>query len=124
VCGFPSSIVEEYVNLSRRSIGSLTVLNLDGRLVAGSDDVDLRRLRAVTRDIVAAGRRQVVVNLSGLTQIDACGLGALAAMMSAVQTGGGRVTLVGATARVAPMLALTKLDSVFDWETTAEEIPA
>jgi len=124
LCGFPLSIVEEYVNLSRRSIGSLTVLNLDGRMIAESDDLDLRRLRAVTRDIVATGKRQVVVNLCGLTQIDARGLGALAAMMEAVQTAGGRVTLVAATARVARMLALTKLDSVFEWESAREEIPA
>ena len=124
MCGFSPLCVEGYVNLSRRSIGSLTVLNLDGRLVAGSDDVDLRQLRAVTRDIVATGRRQVVVNLCGLTQIDARGLGALAAMMGAVRTAGGRVTLVAATARVARMLALTKLDSVLEWETAREEVPA
>lgn len=123
-CGSSPLIVDECVNLSRRSIGSLTVLNLDGRMVAGSDDLDLRRLRAVTRDIVATGRRQVVVNLRGLTQIDARGLGALAAMMKAVQTAGGRVTLVAATARVARMLALTKLDSVFEWEAAREEVPA
>ena len=116
--------VDECVNLSSRSIGSLTVLNLDGRLVAGSDDLDLRRLRAVTGDIVANGRRQVVVNLCGLTQIDACGLGALASMMKAVDAAGGRVTLVAATARVARMLAVTKLDSVFEWEAAGEEIPA
>jgi anti-sigma B factor antagonist len=114
-------IVDEYVNLSHRSIGALTVLNLDGRLIARSDDLDLARLREATRDIIAAGRRQVVVNLGGLTQIDARGLGALAAMMEAVQTAGGRVTLVAATSRVAQMLALTKLDSVFEWETVGEE---
>lgn len=112
------------MTLSRRSVGSLTVVNLDGRLVAASDDIDLARLGAVTRDIVATGRREVIVNLCGLTQIDARGLGALATMMDAVRTAGGRVTLVAAQARVARLLALTRLDSAFEWETAREEVLA
>ena len=111
------------MTLSHRSIGSLTVVSLEGRLGVGSDDGDLACLRAVTRDIVAIGSLDVVVNLCGLTQIDARGLGALATMMGAVRTAGGRVTLVAATSRVARMLALTKLDSVFEWE-TAGGVPA
>jgi anti-sigma B factor antagonist len=99
------------------------VVDLEGRLAATSDDRDLAQLRAVTRDIVAAGRLHVIVNLCGLTQIDARGLGALAAMMDAVRTAGGRVTLVAAPSRVARMLALTKLDSIFDGETRGEEVP-
>jgi anti-anti-sigma factor len=121
VCESPARIVDENVTLSRRSVGSLTVVNLDGRLVAASDDIDLARLGAVTRDIVATGRREVIVNLCGLTQIDARGLGALATMMDAVRTAGGRVTLVAAQARVARLLALTRLDSAFEWETAREE---
>ena len=124
MCESASTIVDECVNPSRRSIGLLTFVNLEGNLIAGPDDIGFVRLRAVTRDIVATGRHEVVVNLCGLAQIDARGLGALAEMMSAVRATGGHLTLVAPTARIARILALTKLDSVFEWETAAEEIPA
>ena len=123
-CESAATIVDGYVTLSRRSVGSLTVVNLDGRMAAGPDDIDFARLGAVTRDIVATGRRDVIVNLCGLTHIDARGLGALAVMMDAIQSAGGRVTLVAAQSRVARLLALTRLDSVFEREAAGEEIPA
>ena len=65
--------------------------------------------------LIKAGLLDIVVDLSGLTHIDARGLGELAMAMKAVDLAGGHLTLSAASPRVARMLAITRLDAAFEW---------
>ena len=103
------------MEISRRSAGGVTVLDLIGRLTVASDDVEVAALRTVICDLINSGRMHVVMNLSGLTHVDARGLGEIALAAETVQTSGGRLMLMAASPRVATMLAVTKLDTVFEW---------
>ena len=110
----------DFMEISRRSAGGVTVLDLTGRLTAGSD-VQFAALRTVICDLINAGGRHVVMNLAGLTHVDARGLGEIAMAAEAVQSSGGRLLLMAASPRVARMLAVTRLDTMFEWCDTEAE---
>jgi len=92
----------------------MTVLDLTGRLCVSADEREIAPLHATILDLISAGRREVLVNLSGLTYIDARGLGELAAAAKMLQNASGRLTVTAAVPRVARMLAVTRLDSVLE----------
>jgi len=74
-----------------------------GRLVYGCES-------AVFRAVVPRAPRDVIVDLSGVTAIDAAGIGALVSL----QTGGTHLRLVEPSETVRQALRLTNLDSIFD----------
>lgn len=79
------------------------IFTLQGRLVRGED----------TKLVCAALRhaqREIMLNLSGLTAIDARGLGALVSLQAA----GFYLRLANPTRNVLEVLARTKLDSIFE----------
>jgi anti-sigma B factor antagonist len=102
------------MRISRRSIGGLTVLDLIGCLTAGPDERELVSLRAAVRDLVDMGCIHVVVNLAEIRSIDARGLGELATAMKTVSKAGGRLAVMSASPRIARMLAVTRLDTIFE----------
>jgi anti-anti-sigma factor len=104
------------MEISQRSVGGVTVLDLTGHLAVGPDERELIPFRSAIFELIDAGCRDIVVNLRGLTSIDARGLGELAIAMKTVHRAGGRLTLAAAAApRVARILAVTRLDTAFEW---------
>lgn len=111
----PGTVVIHIMDISLRSAGAMSVLHLTGRLIVGADERELVPMRTTIDALINAGYLDIVVDLSGLTHIDARGLGELAMAMKTVDLAGGRLTLSGASAPVARMLAITRLDTVFEW---------
>ena len=93
----------------------MTVLDLRGRLTVDPATSAGSRLHRIVCNLVNAGCLDLVINLYEVTDIDARGLGALAAIMQTVCAAGGKVTLAGASARVARMLSITRLDAATQW---------
>jgi anti-anti-sigma factor len=95
----------------------LTIVNLKGRLPAEPDEFDVALLSTVLCDMVNVGKLDLALNLCGLTHIDPRGLATLAMMTNIIHDASGHVTLVAPSARVARMLAVTRLDdSVVEWD--------
>lgn len=112
------------MEISQRSVGAVTVLDLTGHLAVGPDERELIPFRSAIFELIDAGCRDIVVNLRGLTSIDARGLGELAIAMKTVHRAGGRLTLAAAAPRVARILAVTRLDRAFEWcDKDVEERP-
>jgi anti-sigma B factor antagonist len=112
------------MDISLRSSGAVTVLDLTGRLVVSADEREIAPLRNAICAVIRAGHLDIVVNLSGLTYIDARGLGELAMAMKTVDLAGGHLTLAAASPRVARILAVTRLDRTFEWcDKDVEERP-
>jgi anti-sigma B factor antagonist len=89
----------------------VTILTLAGEL--SLDDGDLAFGRYVD-GLVAAGRRQIVVDLSKVTYIDSAGVGRLVAESKRVTQNGGAMRLAHLTARSHHLLAMLKLKFVFE----------
>lgn len=102
------------MEITYRSLGGMTVLDLTGRLVVSPAEVEIAPLRTAIGELMTGGCVDIAVNLAELTHLDARGLGELVLAMKALSLQGGRLKLVAPSARVARMLTVTGLDRVFE----------
>jgi anti-sigma B factor antagonist len=68
-----------------------------------------------------SGARQLVLDLSGLQKIDGSGLGELVAVWNSAQAAQCQVKLVAPGRRVASLLSLTNLVSLFEIHPTVDD---
>jgi len=94
-----------------RWVGDLTILRLVGRLELHEGDAVLR---ASVNRLVADGRTQVLLDLSGITRLDSAGLGMLVAKLLTALRRGGTIKLLLPPPRALQLLDTTKLTSIFE----------
>ena len=97
--------------MQERVMGSVVVLDLAGRLVAGDGD---GRLKDKINSLILQERLQILLNLAGVSYIDSNGLGELVASHTSVTRHGGQIKLANLTKRVQDLLAICRLATVFD----------
>jgi len=98
------------LNVVIQNVGEVTVLHLRGRIVRG---VPIETRRKV---VAAQGNaRAVILDLARVDLIDAGGLGALLEMRMRAHSKGIEFKLMNVTPRVKDVLAITRLDSVFEF---------
>jgi anti-sigma B factor antagonist len=102
---------EKAMTIEERSFGSVVVLDLVGKLMAGDGD---GRLRDKINSLTLQGHRQILLNLDGVSYIDSNGLGELVASHSTVVRNGGQIKLLNLTTRVQDLLAICRLSTVFE----------
>jgi len=97
--------------INERRVGAVTILDLDGELRTGGG-------RAVLHDAIGRlleeGRKQILLNLAGLSAIDASGLGELLQSNVDLNKSGGQLKLLHPARALREMMSITKLLSVFD----------
>lgn len=98
------------VQMTRRDVGPVTVLDLKGKLAgeAGltlSDEVE---------KLVQGDRKQVLLNLEHVTFVDSGALGTLLSLRGSVVKQGGALKLANVTNRISDLLVTTRLAMVFD----------
>jgi anti-sigma B factor antagonist len=100
------------VDIRQRVAGTVTVLEPLGRMVLSespTDHVLKERVAAQLRE----GRRQFVLDLDQVSQMDTSGLRILVAIYIAVRKQEGRIALVHPSKRVRELLRVTRLDTLF-----------
>lgn len=106
--------------IAERQVGTVTIIDLSGKLASSEESGGLKD--KVT-SVFFQGRKQVLINLSGLTYIDSGGLGELVSCLATATRAGGVVKLSNLGKRVQDLLIMTKLLSVFDvYDAEAEAI--
>jgi len=107
------------LSLSSRTVGDITVLKCDGRIVEGPESAALRQR---VNEVVAC-TPALVLDLGDVHFIDSSGLGMLVRILA--RTGHDNLKLCGLTSRISETLKITRLSSVFDcYESEAEAIAA
>jgi len=99
------------LDIERQQTEGILILRLKGRLVAGDEAIDFRRL--VTEEI-ERGSTKAILDLGGVDYIDSTGLGHLVIAHSAFEKAGGALKLLNLSKRSAELLILTKLSTVFE----------
>ncbi len=94
-----------------RQVGRVAVLDLSGKITIGEGDVVLREK---VQEILEAGSKDVLLNLEKVSYMDSAGIGELVACFKRTKEKGGTVKLLKPSGKVADLLALTKLEEVFD----------
>jgi anti-sigma B factor antagonist len=99
---------------TRREIGDVTVIDMNGRITLGEGSSLLRDL---VRENLGKGRKKIVMNLAGVNYIDSTGLGELVSGFRLVKSEGGELKLLNLNKKVTDILQITKLYAVFDIHT-------
>ena len=108
------------MKIEERPVGSVIVLDLAGKLVAGEG---VGRLKDKINSLVLQGNREILLNLGGVSYIDSNGLGELVASHTTVIRNQGHIKLVNLTARVQDLLAICRLTTVFEsFDTEADAL--
>jgi anti-sigma B factor antagonist len=99
------------MNITERQVGDVTVLDLEGKILLGEGDVQLKK--HVT-DLIARGVRRVLLNCAEVPYMDSSGLGEVVRCYTAVKRAGGELKLVNLTKRLVDLFTITKLITVFE----------
>ena len=70
-------------------------------------------MRSTIKDLVAAGRKDILINLKDVTYIDSAGLGELVGSYATATNLGGAVKLLHPQGKIYDLLQVTKLFTVF-----------
>jgi anti-sigma B factor antagonist len=95
------------VNIQSKNIGNVSVLNLDGNVVVGETET--------LHDVVQAlpSTDSVVLDLSGVSMVDAHGLGMLLQLREQAQARNMRFELMNVSSQLRELFRITRLDTVF-----------
>ena len=108
------------LRITSGEVDGLTVVWLDGRIVLGEETGALRDL---VKDLMAQGKKKLILNMNNVTLIDSAGLGALVAAYTSTKSGGASLRLCHLGAKFNELLQITKLITLFDvYNTQAEAI--
>ncbi|WP_321477867.1 STAS domain-containing protein [uncultured Paludibaculum sp.] len=99
------------LTITQRNVGEVTILELRGSIdLSGGASM----LRNAIRDLLARGRKQLVLALAEVRYIDSSGVGELVSAFTTVSNSGGALKLLSPTKRIADFLQITKLYTVFE----------
>jgi anti-sigma B factor antagonist len=94
-----------------RQSGSVTTLDLNGKITIGSGE---EALRSSMQEILDSGATKVVINMGGVTMIDSSGIGELVSAYTRATNRGAKLKLANLPAKVSDILTITQLITVFD----------
>jgi anti-sigma B factor antagonist len=106
------------MTIQERVVGSVTVLDLEGKLVLGDGDM---LVKDKVHSLVFQGRKQILLNLGSVSFVDSTGLGALVATYVTAKNNGGQIKLVNLTKRLHDLLVISKLVNVFETYDSEDE---
>jgi anti-sigma B factor antagonist len=92
-----------------RQVGQVSVVEVSGKLTSFESGA----LRGSIAKLLKEGRKQILLNLRGLTYLDSSGIGELVQTYMSVIRGGGEMKVVGLSDKVEEILKITQLYQVF-----------
>jgi len=99
------------LTIETREVAHVTILDIHGRIVLGEEIGDLRD---AVRNLIAIGKKKIILNLAAVDYIDSSGVGELVGSFTTVRNAGGELKLLNLTQKVHDVLHVTKLYTVFD----------
>ena len=94
-----------------RHHGKVTVVDLSGKITIGEGDI---KLRQAVNSLLDEGRKNVILNLGGVSYMDSAGIGELVACYKRAREKGAALKLLNPNGKVQDLLILTKLQEIFD----------
>ena len=99
------------MQIAERETGSVTVLDLSGKITLGEGDT---MLKDKLHSLLHQGKKNVLLNLAEVNYVDSAGLGALVSAYTTVTREGGSLKLANITRKLQDLLSITKLLTVFE----------
>ncbi len=109
------------MNLSTKEVGGITVVALEGSVLGGPDAT---MLNDVLHKLTEKRKKKVVVDLSGVQSMNSSGLSMLITGLTTMKNAGGDLKIAGASKKIASLLVITKLSTVFELHPTVKKAVA
>ena len=94
-----------------RDLATARIIELSGKITIGSGDVKIREL---IDESLAAGKKNILLDLAGVSTIDSSGIGEMVACYTTVTKKGGHLKLLRLSPKINDILQVTQLITVFD----------
>jgi len=108
------------LRMAERQTGDVTILDLNGNISTGESSVAVRN---AVRRLLDEGKRNILLNLAGVSYVDSNGIGALVSSFNTANKEDGQLKLLNLTQNLQQLLAITKLLTVFDcYDSEAEAL--
>jgi anti-sigma B factor antagonist len=98
------------MKISIRHRESVTIIAPQGKITIGVGDIALRE---AVHEALEAGAKSILIDLAGVSTIDSSGVGELVSAYTTVTNKGGRLALMHLPDKVADLLQITQLITVF-----------
>jgi len=99
------------LQITTREFGRVTVVDVIGKLTLSESRTQLRDLIHV---LSGTGHRKLLLNLAGVEYVDSDGMGELVRCYTTVRQTGGEMKLAQVNRRVADLLQVTRLNTLFE----------
>lgn len=99
------------MTITERKSGDVTVLDVEGKILLGEGDVQLKRK---IDELIERNETKLLLNLANVPYMDSGGLGEIVRSYTTVKRAGGELKLLNATKRISDLLMITKLITVFE----------
>ena len=99
------------MQIAERESGSVTILDLSGKITLGDDGT---LLKDKLHSLLHQGKKDLLLNLGQVQYVDSAGLGALVSAYTTVTREGGSLKLLNITKKLQDLLSITKLLTVFE----------
>ncbi len=107
------------LNISKDRVGTdVLVMRLVGRLTMGRDS---QELEWQIKELLSAGEKKVVLDMTKLAYVDSTGIGILALSHGKLKENGGELRMAGLQDMVTQLLKLTGLAKVVNVYPTVED---
>lgn len=98
--------------------GGVTVVTLTGRVTLGEES---NQLRTKIKELLAQGKKLLVLDLGDVSYIDSTGLGTLVGAYTSARNSGGDIKLANINKKFDELLSITKLLTVFSVYKSVDE---
>ena len=99
------------LDVRERQSGDVTILDLSGSIRMGEGCISLRN---AIRGLADDGRKNILLNLTSVKNVDSSGIGEMIANYTSITRDGGQLKLLNLTEKIRDLLVITKLLTVFD----------
>jgi anti-sigma B factor antagonist len=99
------------LKITSSDVDGASIVVLEGRIVLGEES---QSLREKLKDLLAEGKKTIILNMSQVEYIDSTGLGTLVASQVSAKTQGASLKLSNLGKKFSELLQLTRLLTVFE----------
>ena len=99
------------MQVTKRQVGDVAILDLDGKLTIGAGDV---ALRGALVDELGDGHKKVLINLQDVKVIDSSGLGELIRCKATAASNEAEIKLLHVNLKARKLLTMAHLVGVFE----------
>ncbi len=94
------------------------VFEIKGKLLGGPEATELNDS---IKKYLEEGKKNIVIDLSGVTYVNSTGMGTLIRNYTTVMNSGGKLKLASINERMRGLLSITKLNQIFEIYDTVED---